>query len=399
MNYLERAKVIYDALVDDRRALHQIPEIGMNLPMTREYVKRQLLGMGIAPKDCGGGLTAIIGGQRGGSVFLLRADMDALPMKEDSGLEFAATGNAAHTCGHDMHTAMLLGAARLLKEDEAGLAGTVKLMFQPAEETAQGAKAMIEDGILENPKVDAAMAVHMIARFPAGFIGYASGIINTSCDAFNIVIHGKGGHGAYPHNCIDPIQVGVHTHLALQGLISRENDPQQHTALTIGAFKAGGANNVIPDSAELAGTLRCTDEQTRSFMKKRIEEIAQMTAQTFRAAAEVKFGFSTRALSLDDAVVNCVGAAFAQLFGKGAAKSSQRQGGSEDFAEIAALVPSAFFVVGAGSPDEDEAYQYTLHHPKIRFNEKSLPFGAAALAQGAVAWLNSCGGKNQRLIN
>lgn len=391
MNYLERAKVMYDTLVDDRRALHQIPEIGMNLPMTREYIKRQLLGMGITPSDCGGGITATIGGQRGGPVFLLRADMDALPMAEDSGLEFAATGNAAHTCGHDMHTTMLLGAARLLKEDEAELAGTVKLMFQPAEEIAQGAKAMIDDGILENPKVDAAMAVHMMAQLPTGFIGYASGIINTSCDTFNIIIHGKGGHGAYPHNCIDPIQVGVHTHMALQGLISRENNPQQHTTLTIGLFQAGGANNVIPASAELGGTLRCTDEQTRGVMKKRLEEIAQMTAQTFRATAEVKFGFSTCALNLDDVVVDCVGAAFSELFGKGTAKSSQRQGGSEDFAEITARVPSAFFAVGGGSPQEDEVYQYALHHPKIRFNEKSMPFGAAAFAQGAVAWLNSCG--------
>lgn len=391
MNYLEHAKAMYDTLVDNRRALHQIPEIGMNLPMTRDYVKQQLQDMGITPADCGGGVTATIGGQRGGSVFLLRADMDALPMTEDSGLEFAATGNAAHTCGHDMHTAMLLGAARLLKEDEAELAGTVKLMFQPAEEIAQGAKSMIDDGILENPKVDAAMAVHMIAKLPTGFIGYASGVVNTSCDTFNIVIHGKGGHGAYPHTCVDPILVGVHTHIALQTLISRENDPQQHTTLTIGLFQAGGANNVIPDSAELAGTLRCTDEQTRSVMKKRLEEIAQMTAQTFRATAEVKFGFSTCALNLDDAVVDCVGAAFSEIFGQGAAKSSQRQGGSEDFAEITARVPSAFFAVGGGSPNEDEVYQYTLHHPKIRFNEKSLPFGAAALAQGAVAWLNSHG--------
>lgn len=389
MNYLERAKAMYDTLVNDRRKLHQMPEIGMNLPMTKEYVKRQLIDMGITPTECGGGITATIGGQRGGAVFLLRADMDALPMIEESGLEFAATGKTAHTCGHDMHTAMLLGAAKLLKEDEAELAGTVKLMFQPGEEVAEGAKSMINSGILENPKVDAAMAVHMAAMIPAGFIGYASGIVNTSCDCFRIVIHGKGGHGAYPHNCIDPIQVGVHIHMALQALISRENDPQQHTSLTVGSFQAGAADNVIPDNAELSGTLRCTDEQTRTVMKKRMEEIAQLTAQTFCASAEVQFSHSISALDLDADVVDCVGTAFSSLFGRGAARVNQRLSGSEDFAEIAARVPSAFFVLGGGSPNEDEAYRYTQHHPKIRFDEKSLPFGVAAFAQGAAAWLNA----------
>lgn len=389
MNYLERAMAMYDTLVENRRSLHQMPEIGMDLPKTREYVKKQLINMGITPIDCGGGITATIGGQRGGPVFLLRADMDALPMTEESGLDFAATGNAAHTCGHDMHTAMLLGAARLLKEDEAKLAGIVKLMFQPGEEIGQGAKTMIESGVLENPKVDAAMATHMFAMIPAGFIGYNSGIVSTSSDSFNIIIHGKSGHGAYPHNCIDPILVGAHTHMALQALISHENDPQQHTALTVGIFRAGNAYNVIPESAELSGTLRCTDEQTRVMMKKRIEEIVQMTAQTFRATAKVQFGHSISALNLSDDVVDCVGASFMEIFGRGTAKVNQRTNGSEDFAEVTARVPSACFVVGGGSPEEDTAYQYALHHPKIRFNEKGLPFGAAAFAQGAVAWLNA----------
>lgn len=389
MNYLERAKAMYDTLVDNRRALHQMPELGMDLPMTREYVKQQLINIGITPTDCGGGVTATIGGKRGGPVFLLRADMDALPMAEESGLDFAATNNAAHTCGHDMHTTMLLGAARLLKEDEEKLAGTVKLMFQPGEEVGKGAKAMIEDGILENPKVDAAMAVHMFAMLPTGFVAYNSGVVNTSSDAFCITIHGKGGHGAYPHTCIDPIQAGVHTHLALQSLISHENDAQQHTTLTVGIFRAGTANNVIPDKAELCGTLRCTDETTRAALKKRIEEIAQMSAQTFRATAEVQYGHSISSLNLDAEVVDCVGAAFSELFGKGATKVDQKMGGSEDFSEVTVRVPSAFFVLGGGSPNEDEAYKYPQHHPKIRFNEKSLPVGTAALAQGAVAWLNA----------
>lgn len=389
MNYLERAMAMSDTLVDMRRTIHQNAEVGMDLPSTKAYVWQQLQDMGITPAQCGGGITAVIGGRHGGPVFLLRADMDALPIAEESGLDFACANGAAHACGHDMHTTMLLGAAKLLKEDEEALCGTVKLMFQPGEEVLEGARAMIADGILDHPKVDAAMCVHMAPKIPTGVIAYNNfgGVVNTSCDLFRIVIQGKGGHGAYPHNCVDPIHVGVHIHLALQGLVSRESDPQQHVGLTVGSFHSGDASNIIPDSAEMSGTLRCRDEATRNTIKTRIEEVVRQTAITYRANAAVQFVKSTCAMKVDIPTMNCVGAAFSELFGRGAFSSNTRTSGSEDFAEVSMLVPSAFFVVGGGSLEE--GYEYDLHHPKIRFNEKSLPFGAAAFAQGASAWLKA----------
>ena len=228
MNDLERAKAILPEMTANRRFLHQNPELGMNLKVTTEFVMEKLREMGIEPKLCGGcGVTALIGKKEDGPVFLLRADMDALPMKEESGLPFAAKGDTAHCCGHDMHTAMLLGAAKILKEQEEELPGRVKLMFQPGEETLEGAKAMIADGILENPHVDAAMGVHMAPLAPAGFVGYNAGVVCNSSDLLEISIEGKGGHGASPHHSVDPINVGLHIHLALQELIAREVDPRR----------------------------------------------------------------------------------------------------------------------------------------------------------------------------
>lgn len=386
MNDLERAKAILPELVENRRYLHQHPEIGMGLKETTEYVVKKLEEMGYEPKICGKcGVTATVGGKNGGPVFLLRADMDALPMKEESGLEFSACGNKAHTCGHDMHTAMLLGAAKLLKEEEDKLPGTVKFMFQPAEETLEGAVAMIEDGILENPHVDAAMGAHMRPMAPTGFIAYNVGAVSSSSDIFYVHIEGKGGHGASPQDTIDPINVGVHIHLALQELIARETDPAEQVVLTLGMFQAGDATNIIPSKAVLGGSLRTYNEELRRTLKERIKTVVEMTAEMFRAKASLEIVGSTCSMVIDKDVAEPVGKAFTELFGRGTMKMNERMSGSEDFAEISARVPSMFFVVGGGTIED--GYAYGGHHPKVRFDENSLPFGVAAYVGGAKAWL------------
>lgn len=386
MTDLERAKAILPELVANRRHIHQNPETGMDLKETAVYVMEKLREMGYEPQICGtSGVTATVGGKKGGPVFLLRADMDALPMKEDSGLDFAACGNKAHTCGHDMHTAMLLGAAKLLKEEEDSLTGTVKFMFQPAEETLEGAKAMIEDGILENPHVDAAMGAHMRPMAPTGFIAYNVGPVSSSSDIFNIHIEGKGGHGASPHDTVDPINVGVHIHLALQELIAREVNPAEQVVLTLGMFQSGDANNIIPSKALLGGTLRTYNEDLRAMLKDRIKTVVEMTAQLFRAKAWVEDRGSTCALVIDEGVADVVGKAFSREFGRGVVKMNERMSGSEDFAEVSARVPAMFFVVGGGMPQD--GYAYGGHHPKVKFDENSLPFGVAAYVSGAKAWL------------
>ncbi len=249
---LKRANEIKDELVSWRRTIHQNPELGLELPQTSAFVQKQLDEMGISYTTIvnGSGVLAQLGPKEG-KCFMLRSDMDALPIQEETGLPFAScNAGKMHACGHDLHTAILLGAAKLLKEHESELRGPVKLLFQPGEEIFAGGKACVEEGVLENPKVEAAFAMHVSPQVPTGII--ATGIeAMSSVFGFKIEIEGKGGHGSTPNICIDPINVGVHIHLALQELISRECTPLSHTALTIGQFQAG---DVPPTSSHSAAS-------------------------------------------------------------------------------------------------------------------------------------------------
>lgn len=241
----------------------------------------QLRGYGLDAHPCGHGVTAELG-HEGGRTILLRADMDALPMPEESGEPFACpTGKEAHACGHDFHTAMLLTAAKMLKENESMLSGRVRFMFQSAEETFEGAKDMIANGILEG--VDAALAYHVgSGRMPVGLFMYNSGgTMMYSVDGFRITIHGRGAHGAYPHSSIDPINIGVHIYLGLESLIAREAAPSKACVLTIGNFSAGSAPNIIPDTAVLQGTLRTNDSTSREKLVRRLKEVVHKTTEVF----------------------------------------------------------------------------------------------------------------------
>ncbi len=384
MSYLQKAQEIKDTLIRDRRYLHQHPEVGMDLPETCGYVFDRLKEMGYEPQRVGGGVTASVTGKKEGKVFLLRADMDALPMKEKSGLPFASQRDCAHTCGHDMHTAMLLGAAKLLKDQEEELAGTVKFMFQPGEEVLGGAKSMIQAGILENPHVDAAMGAHMIPMVPVGLGGYGTGVVSASSDHLVITIHGKGGHGAHPNTSVDPINIGVHIHLALQELLSREVEPGKLAVLTFGKFQGGDAANIIPASMVMEGTLRTFDEELRAFLLDRIRTVCDHTAQAFRGSVQIEVLYSTCSLGIDEAVAQSVARGWKNE-GLQIIRQDAKMSGSEDFAEVAARVPSTFFVLGGGTAKE--GCSAALHNPEICFSEDALPYGAAAYASGAAAWL------------
>lgn len=221
---LQKAMALKDILIAHRRTLHQNAEIRFELPFTRAYVLAQLRQMGYAAEEVGGGIVALAGNGRSGKTFLLRADMDALPILEESDVPFRSTTGNMHACGHDFHTAMLLGAAQLIKQLEPVLSGNVKFMFQPAEENMSGAKRMIEEGVLDNPRVDAAMMIHVMPGFPmdagtAVFTG--KGASYAACDWFDIQVKGKGGHGAMPDSAVDPLSVIAHIHIALQEIIAR----------------------------------------------------------------------------------------------------------------------------------------------------------------------------------
>ena len=389
MNYYQRALELKDEIISHRRYFHKNAEVGLYMPKARAYVMEKLSEYGLEPKLCGYGVSATVG--KGGKVILLRADMDALPMAEESGELFACpTGTEAHTCGHDLHAAMLLGAAKMLKENESALQGTVKFMFQPAEETFEGAKNMVENGILENPPVDAALAFHVTSgNIPIGIYMYNSkGTMMFSVDGFKIKIRGKGAHGAYPHSSIDPINIGVHVYLALEALIAREADPAKSCVLTIGNFQAGSAPNIIPDTALIQGTIRTNDKESRELMVKRMKEMASKTAEVFGGTAEVEMISEVPPLVCDPKLTEeIVGYMDRMGIPNMRPYPDVSVSASEDFASIAEKVPSVFLYLSAGYMDERG--KYPAHNPKVRFNEEVCPIGAGCFAHCAAEWLKN----------
>lgn len=386
MNMYEAAQALREETVAHRRYLHANAEAGLELPKTRAYVKEMLLKAGLQPADCGKGVTATLGS--GGKCLLLRADMDALPMAEESGEPFESHTGCAHTCGHDFHAAMLLTAAKLLKQREAELPGTVKFMFQSAEETFEGAKNMIDNGILENPKVDAALAFHVASgQMPVGIYMYnATGTMMASVDGFRIEVRGKGAHGAYPQNSVDPINIAVHIYLALEALIAREADPEKMCVMTVGKFNAGTAANIIPETAVLEGTIRTNDPASREKLVRRMRETACLTAQVYGGEAEVTMTSGVAPLICDKALTGKMAEYVAKLGIPGAAAyPGITSCASEDFATVAEKVPACFMYLSAGYPDERG--KWPAHNPKVLFNEDVLPMGAAAYAHCALQWL------------
>lgn len=399
---LEEARENQEKIVTDRRTLHQMPGSGFDLGDTLAYVKKELTDMGLQPADCGrAGVTALVGGKRPGKVFLLRADMDALPIREESGVDFAAENGRMHACGHDMHTAMLLEAARLLKAHEEEIRGTVKLMFQPAEEIFEGSSDMIEAGLLEEPKVDRALMIHVMAGMPfqPGTVVVSNpGVSAPAADYFTIKVQGKGCHGSMPNTGVDPLTAAAHILIALQEINARELALGEKAVLTVGTMNGGVAANVIPDTVEMGGSIRTFDEETRSFIKERMTEIAQGTAKAFRAEAEVTFGSGCPTLVNDKELAESAEKYARELLGEGkvfsaaqlsAGGKSGGSAGSEDFAYVSQQVPSIMLALAAGQPEK--GYRYPQHHPMVKFDEEALTGGSAVYAYVAMRWLEEHG--------
>lgn len=399
---LQEAKSYESTLIANRRYLHTHPGTAFDIADTIDYVKKELTAMGYEPKECGkAGLVALAGGKKPGKVFLLRADMDALPMAEEADVDFASDNGKMHACGHDMHTSMLLGAARLLKAHEDEICGTIKLMFQPAEEIFEGANDMIESGVLKNPDVDAALMIHVMAGLPmptGTVIVCDGGVSAPAADYFTIRIQGKGCHGSMPNNGIDPITAAAHIITALQEIHARELALSDEAVLTIGTIHGGGAANVIPDSVELGGTIRTYDEEIRSYLKTRMTEISEGIAASFRATAEVSFGSGCPTLTNDASLSADTVSYIKELLGQtkaftagqlnamSGAKKAPKTAGSEDFAYVSQKVPSIMLALAAGTPDA--GYCYPQHHPKVKFDEAALTDGSAVYAYTAMRWLS-----------
>ncbi len=399
---LEEAQAIAGELAEWRHALHRIPELANDLPQTSAYVQERLREMGVPFRTLvdGNCVVALIGkgaaavAEDGtaadadcGNTILLRGDMDALPVAEESGEPFASENGCMHACGHDMHATALLGAAKLLKAREeqlVALGGTVKLLFQPGEETFEGARAAIADGLLENPTPAAGFAMHVNSQSPIGLVLYGNPALS-GVYGFRITLQGKGGHGSSPEICVDPITAGVHVHLALQELVSREVSAMKEIALTIGKFEGGAAANVIPDTCVLEGTMRGFDHELMEALKVRIAEVVEGVARTYRATATLETLSDVPPLVLDESMTEAAKGYVGRVLPQTAFLPLFHAMASEDYALISAQVPSAYFTIGAAAADTDE--HFAQHHPKARFDDAELPLGAAAYAAVALGYL------------
>ena len=398
MTILEEAEALADDIVADRRWLHEHPEIGFDLPQTTAYVADRLREIGLEPKEIvPGGLVTTIGDPSRGRCFMLRADMDALPLREETGLPFASQNGFMHACGHDAHTAMLLGAARILKAHEAELDGCVKLMFQPDEEgTAPdeicGNEAMINAGVLEDPHVDAAAAIHLMPfDFHLGEVATRPGTGFSSIDDIDIVVHGKGGHGSRPNQLVDPFNIACHIFQGAQNLIARELDPNDQAVITFGAMNGGTAANIVPDDVRMLGTLRTVDEGTRAHLKKRMTAMCEGIAEAFGGSAEVQFLRGVPSVHNDPALTRELIGYMEELTGRPVTILDKPISGSDDMSVISQAVPTAYFVVGTGT--EDEGVRYPVHNARVVFDESVFAEGAAMTATMALRWLAARAGE------
>ncbi len=385
-DYLAEAAVLFEYTQALRRDFHMHPELGFQEIRTAEIVARELnaLGLNVQTGVAGTGVVALLEGGKPGPVVLARADMDALPITEETGAPYASqTPGVMHACGHDGHTAILLTVAKLLHAHRAELAGTVKLVFQPAEEGLGGAARMVEAGVLENPRPDVTLALHLWNDQPLGWIGVARGAAMAGAEIFKVKVRGKGGHGAAPHQTHDPILAASQIVNALQTIVSRNIAPLQSAVVSVCTIHGGEAFNIIPQQVELSGTIRTFEPEVREKILERFEIITYGLAETFGCTAEVELTRLTPAVINDAKTAARVEAVARRLFPEASIDASHNVTmGSEDMAFMMEQVPGCFFFVG--SANKEKNLDAAHHHPCFDFDEQALP-RAAALMAAAIA--------------
>lgn len=384
----DAALALADQLVADRRHFHRHPELGFQEHETAAYVSERLHKLridhqtGIAQT----GVVGLIHGANPGRTVLLRADMDALPLTEETGAEYASERpGVMHACGHDGHTAILLAVGEILSQRRDQLNGTVKLVFQPAEEGPGGAQPMIAAGVMESPHVDACFGLHLANETRVGQIVIQGGPVQASADTFDIVVHGIGGHGAMPEQTVDAVAIGAAIVNELQRLVSREVSPTDTAVVTVGSFHAGTRHNIIAKRAVLEGTLRTLKAETRAFLQRRISEVATHVAQAARATCDVSFGLGYPITINDEAM-----AAFARGVAQTVVPPEQVSGmqpimGSEDMSYFLNAAPGCYAYLGSANPERNLNHPH--HGPYFDFDEACLPIGAELLSQLAISYL------------
>lgn len=395
MDVLAQALAINNEIIKWRRNLHKIPEIGMDLPKTFEYVTKKLdeLNIEYTTYKNYSGISAVLG-KKEGKTIAIRADMDALEIKEETNLEFKSENDNMHACGHDGHTAILLGIAKILKENEDKLNGKVKLIFQPSEEVGPGgALAMIEDNVLENPKVDAMLALHVdnkVGDYKNGDVLVRYGSMSAAEDPINIKIIGKGGHASIPNMCIDPISVATLVINNIQYILSREVNQTIPTVISFGSIQGGrNSNNIIPDIVEIKGTARNTDNEIRKFVLQRVEEIVSGLTKIMRADYELDFYGGCPAVINDKTMVDMFLKSSRKILGESSVHIlNEYNMGAEDAGFFFEKVPGCYFRLYNPSPFEDGSV-YPPHNSKYIMDDSVLYKGVAVMLQSAIDYLDS----------
>ncbi|HET6473232.1 MAG TPA: M20 family metallopeptidase [Pseudomonadales bacterium] len=381
-NWLDASRALHSETVALRRAIHREPELGLSTPRTLAKVREALAGLPLRFKTGPSttGLIAILDGARPGRTVLLRGDMDALPMPEDTNLDFRSTiDGAMHACGHDAHTAMLATAAKVLCGVRERLAGRVLFMFQPGEEGFHGARHMIDDGLLDDPAPDAAFAIHIAPNAPAGMLSSKAGPLLASADRLKIEVHGRGGHASMPHQALDPIPVACEIVTALQTWVTRQIDAFDPVVVTIGKIDGGSTDNVIPESARLTGTIRSVSEASRTKIHAGVAQLAEHIARAHGAVAKthVERGFPVTVC--DARAVDLAGRAISDLLGPHAWQTMQKPiMGAEDFSYVLQKVPGAMMMLGVCPDGQDWQTACPCHSNRMTLNETVLARGVAA---------------------
>ena len=384
---------ILPGVVADRRHLHEHPELAFQEHETAKFVTERLQSLGVEDIKTGvggTGVTGLIHGRRGkGKVVMVRADMDALPILEENNVPYVSQNSGVmHACGHDAHTAMLLGLTRVLVDRRGEFAGTVKVLFQPAEEVPPGgAIGMIKEGVLEDPHVEAAFGLHVSSETPAGKIAIRNWAGSASSDRFRITIQGKGGHAASPNEAIDPIVIGAQIVTAFQTLVSRNTDPIQSAVVSTTAFIGGEAFNVIPDTAELRGTVRTLDQNVRDMMETRLTEIATGIGAALGANVTVNFIRGYPGIVNDPDMTAIVREAATEAVGAENVIDSPIGMGGEDFAYFSLERPACFFNVG--TRNEERGIVWGHHHPRFDVEEEGMAAGIATMGTAVLKYLAS----------
>lgn len=379
--FISRARALQDELVAVRRDLHQHPELAFEEVRTAGIVAQRLTDLGLEVQTGVGktGVVALLEGEQGGPTVLVRADMDALPVHEGNAIDYRSLASGKmHACGHDGHTAIALGVAKMLAAERERIHGRVKFVFQPAEEIAKGAEAMIADGVLTDPRPDVSLGLHLWNSLPLGTLGVADGPMMAGSLNFTIFVRGKGSHAASPHFSADPVLCAAQMLTALQSIVSRNVDPFETAVISATMLRAGDAFNVIPELAEMSGTVRYFREPVREFVVRRMGEVAAGVAQAMGCTAELKIMHGSVPVINDPEISQRLRARFRGIVGDEGLDTTVRTMGAEDVGLFMTDIPGMYFFVGANDATRDAYYAH--HHPRFSIDEAALPLAAGLLA-------------------